>query len=587
MLLRVEAWHDERCFARTEVTRIAYGAGAPRRRRGRRVLRLVDPPAGPLARLASAGRWPSARAPPGRPRPRRHDLSGLPGRFARALAAPITSRIPRADLDERDPDYIRETLPRLWLLTSLWFRGEIRGMGNVPEEGPVLLVGNHSGGNLTPDTALLTLAFSAFFGVERPFYQLAHNLVLSMPGLGFLRRFGTVAASPENAEQALRSGARRARLPRRGLGGPPPELAERAGRLRGRKGFIRLALAHDVPIVPVVSIGGQETALFLSRGERLARALMLDRLFRLKVLPISIAAPWGLNVGDFLGHIPLPGEDHDRGAARHRPARASSGDDPDVGEVYDHVIAPDAGHPRRAGRRAPAAHHRLMRVAAQIEVSAPPELIWDVDHRPVADAATSCRASPAGRSPATRTAGLGARYRMLMRVGSAEIGSLVEVVECDERRDLAWTSITGIDQRGRWRLRPCAAAAAARRTRVEFRLAYGVAGAGFFGWVSERIAAPTVQRPPAPLAAAAQARGRARAAARGRGRAAGSAQRARGRAAAPGAARAALRLLDRMAASALDILIVDDDAAAARHAHALVRRARAIGSPRWPTATTR
>ena len=61
-----------------------------------------------------------------------------------------------------------------------------------------------------------------------------------------------------------------------------------------------------MPIVPVVSIGGQETALFLTRGERLARLLALDRMFRLKVLPISLALPWGLNVGDMLGHIPLP-----------------------------------------------------------------------------------------------------------------------------------------------------------------------------------------------------------------------------------------------------------------------------------------
>ena len=72
----------------------------------------------------------------------------------------------------------------------------------------------------------------------------------------------------------------------------------------GRKGFIKLALEEDVPIVPIVSAGGQETALFLSRGEGLARLLRLDKLFRLKVLPISIALPWILNVGDMLGHIP-------------------------------------------------------------------------------------------------------------------------------------------------------------------------------------------------------------------------------------------------------------------------------------------
>jgi 1-acyl-sn-glycerol-3-phosphate acyltransferase len=74
----------------------------------------------------------------------------------------------------------------------------------------------------------------------------------------------------------------------------------------GRKGFIRLVKERKVPLVPVVAIGGQETALFLSRGERLARLFGLDRMLRLKVLPISLALPWGLNVGDMLGHIPLP-----------------------------------------------------------------------------------------------------------------------------------------------------------------------------------------------------------------------------------------------------------------------------------------
>ena len=73
-----------------------------------------------------------------------------------------------------------------------------------------------------------------------------------------------------------------------------------------RRGFIRLAQSKGVPLVPVVAIGGQETALFLSRGEGIARLLGIDRMFRLKVLPISLALPWGLNVGDMLGHIPLP-----------------------------------------------------------------------------------------------------------------------------------------------------------------------------------------------------------------------------------------------------------------------------------------
>jgi 1-acyl-sn-glycerol-3-phosphate acyltransferase len=248
----------------------------------------------------------------------------------------VTRRIPAADLDERDPDYIREALPRLWLLSSLWFRAEVRGLGNIPEEGPVLLVGNHSGGNVTPDTTVFTLAFSAYFGVERAFYQLAHNLVLSFPGLGFLRKFGTVAASPANAEKALRAGAAVLVYPGGDHEVHRPVWERNRVDFAGRRGFIRLALEHDVPIVPVVSIGGQETSLFLSRGEALSRALGLDRALRLKVLPVSLAIPWGLNVGDFLGHVPLPAKITVEALPPIR-LREEFGAAPNVDEAYEHV----------------------------------------------------------------------------------------------------------------------------------------------------------------------------------------------------------------------------------------------------------
>lgn len=261
----------------------------------------------------------------------------LLGRIARELTDQLQRRIPRADLDERDPDYIREQLPWMWLIASVWFRGEVRGLGNIPDEGPVLLVGNHSGGNLTPDTTIFTLAFSTFFGVERRFYQLAHNLVLAMPTLGLLRKFGTVAASHENARKALDSGAALLVYPGGDYEVHRPSWERNRVDFGGRKGFIRLALELGVPIVPVVSIGGQETALFLSRGERLARLLRVDRVLRLKVLPISLALPWGLNVGDMLGHVPLPAKI----TIETLPAidvQAEFGPDPDVDEVYDHLI---------------------------------------------------------------------------------------------------------------------------------------------------------------------------------------------------------------------------------------------------------
>jgi 1-acyl-sn-glycerol-3-phosphate acyltransferase len=260
---------------------------------------------------------------------------GAAGGIAEGLARRIRRRL-TANLDDRDPDYIRENLALSWLLTTLWFRGEVRNMGNVPEHGPVLLVANHSGGNVTPDTLLFTLAFYTYFGVERAFYQLAHNLVLASPVGQILRRYGTVPASPEHAQRALDAEAALLVYPGGDWEVHRPIWERNKVDFAGRKGFVRLALDAGVPIVPVVSIGGQETALFLSHGGRLARALRVDRTLRLKVIPISLALPWGINVGDLLGHIPLPAKITVEVLAPI-DVREQFGDQPDVDEVYDHV----------------------------------------------------------------------------------------------------------------------------------------------------------------------------------------------------------------------------------------------------------
>ena len=128
-----------------------------------------------------------------------------------------------------------------------------------------------------------------------------------------------------------------------------------------------------------------------------------------------------------------------------------------------------------------------MRVGAQIDISAPAESVWafidDPSHY-LHFMAGITRWEVSG----DQERGLGARYRNLMRVRSAEIGGLIEVVEYDPPRDLAWTSVTGLDQRGRWRLRE----RSPKRTHVELRLSYGVAGAGIGGWLAEKVSAPTV-----------------------------------------------------------------------------------------------
>ena len=83
--------------------------------------------------------------------------------------------------------------------------------------------------------------------------------------------------------------------------------------------------------------------------------------------------------------------------------------------------------------------------------------------------------------------GLGARYAMRMRIGSADVGGLIEIVDWDENADMAWTSITGIDHRARWRLRE----ADDGRTRVVLRLSWDSPG-GLLGSVADRVAAPMV-----------------------------------------------------------------------------------------------
>jgi uncharacterized membrane protein len=129
-----------------------------------------------------------------------------------------------------------------------------------------------------------------------------------------------------------------------------------------------------------------------------------------------------------------------------------------------------------------------MRINESVEISAPPQAIFDY----IADPENYLRFL----SGVTRwevasdpASGIGARYRVLFRVGAAEVGGLIEMVEWDEPYDIAWHSVTGVDQRGRWRIR----SKGPNRSRVEFRFAYGVVGGGLAGLITEVAAAPTMR----------------------------------------------------------------------------------------------
>ena len=240
-------------------------------------------------------------------------------------------------LDAWDPAYIEETLPAVGAWTENYFRGEVDGLENIPTDEPVLLVGNHSGGTLIADTFVFAHAFYTHFGPHQRFHQLAHDLVFKVPGIRELvRRYGTVPASPENMRAALDRKAALLVYPGGDHESYRPSWEANQVDFDGRSGFVKLALELGVRVVPVVAIGGQETALFLGRGRRVSKALGLDSAARLKVFPIQFAPPFGFTVLDMPFRMPLPSKIKIR-VLEPLDLREELGPKPDVREGYDLV----------------------------------------------------------------------------------------------------------------------------------------------------------------------------------------------------------------------------------------------------------
>ncbi len=242
------------------------------------------------------------------------------------------------DLDARDPDYIRETLPTLWLYASLWHRAEVRGLDQIPADGPVLLVGNHSGGITPPDAPVFAVAFASWFGVERPIFLLTHDMLFRLPVVNQLRKWGMMPASRANTRMALRNGHAVLVFPGGDFDVYRPTSQSTNIDFGGRKGFIDVALEAGAPILPVVSLGAQESQLFLSRGERLAKLVRLDRFFRAKIYPLSFGLPFGFSLGGFPFNLPLPTKITTQ-VLEPIDVLERFGPEPDRVEVYDHVMA--------------------------------------------------------------------------------------------------------------------------------------------------------------------------------------------------------------------------------------------------------
>ncbi len=207
---------------------------------------------------------------------------------------------------QRDTALIRRRLGPMACYTGL-FSPEVQGLENLPSEGPVLVVGNHSCLFYMPDAWVVGLSMLQRRGIERPTYALGYDLLFSIPAVGpFLRRIGVIPAGGREADLALEQGAAVLVYPGGDLEACRPWTQRDRVDLGGHKGFVRLALRHGVPVVPVVTHGSHHAVVVLSRGERLARALGLDRI-RINVFPILVGPPFGITT-ILAPPLPLPAQ---------------------------------------------------------------------------------------------------------------------------------------------------------------------------------------------------------------------------------------------------------------------------------------
>jgi 1-acyl-sn-glycerol-3-phosphate acyltransferase len=233
-----------------------------------------------------------------------------------------------------DPDLTRRLVNAAGSLAKRWFRPDVQGLESFPPTGGALVVSNHSGGILTPDVLIFASAYYNAFGYRRPLCILGHDALFVGPLSDWSTRVGLIHANPENAAAVLRSGGVVLTFPGGIYDAYRPTLTQNVIDFNGRVGYVRTAIEAGVSIVPVVSIGGQESQLFLHRGTWLAKRLGLRRL-RSNILPVTVGVPFGLSVL-LPVNVPLPTKIVTE-VLEPIDVVAQFGDDPDVNQVDAHV----------------------------------------------------------------------------------------------------------------------------------------------------------------------------------------------------------------------------------------------------------
>lgn len=233
----------------------------------------------------------------------------------RATLAPSNS-LNGWSLADRDPQVIRQLIPLLDWFYQSYFHVQTSGWENIPKSGKVLLIGSHNGGLAAPDLYMVMRDWYQQFGVDRSVYALMNPTIWqAMPGLARLAtQMGAIRARPKMAFAALHNNASLLIYP----GGAQDVFRPYSERNKicfyGHRGFIKLALETETPIVPLISQGAHSTLIVLAdiypQVQKLHQ-LGLPWLFDIdpEVCPIYLGLPWGVAIGP-LPNIPLPVQIH-------------------------------------------------------------------------------------------------------------------------------------------------------------------------------------------------------------------------------------------------------------------------------------
>ena len=249
-------------------------------------------------------------------------------------------------LDERDSQVINALMPFWEWFYRYYFRVQTDGWHHIPD-GKVLLVGSHNGGLASPDMVMTMYDWFCRFGTQRPVYGLMHPCVWKVnPSLARLaEKTGAIVAHPKTAIAAFQRNASVLVYPGGAQDVFRPHSQRNQINLAGRKGFIKLALREQVPIIPVISKGAHDTLFVLAdiyewveKLHKLGMPWLMDS--DPEVFPIYLGLPWGISIGP-LPNIPLPAQIHTRIGAPiifNRSGAKAARDRSYVDECYETVL---------------------------------------------------------------------------------------------------------------------------------------------------------------------------------------------------------------------------------------------------------